>query len=195
MRKEQLDGGDVFVIHDFFTPQECAAAIARSESSRFEEATITTWAGPVMDKGVRDNARAIIDDVEEAARLFERARPMLPAVLTRRWQLCGFNERWRYYRYDPGERFFLHFDVHFARGSEEKSQMTFMVYLNDDFAGGETNFYTREQECYLSVRPVAGRALVFVHWKLHEGAAVLRGRKYVQRTDVMFRRLEVARDS
>src|SRR5262245_58346895 len=46
MRKEQLDGDDVFVIHDFFTPAECAVAIARSEASGFDEAPITTSAGP-----------------------------------------------------------------------------------------------------------------------------------------------------
>jgi hypothetical protein len=195
MRKESLDGDDVFVIHDFFTPAECDAAVARSESSGYEEATITTSAGQVMNKGIRDNARAIIDDPAEAARLFERARPLLPAVVTRRWELVGFNERWRYYRYDPGERFFMHFDGHYSRDNGETSQLTFMIYLNDDFASGETRFYTHLRECYLSVQPVRGTALVFVHWKLHEGAAVLRGRKYVQRTDVMFRRLEVARDS
>lgn len=195
MRKESLDADDVFVIHDFFSPEECDSAIARSESSGFEEATITTSAGPVMNKGMRDNARAIIDDPAEAEALFVRARPFLPAVVTRRWELVGFNERWRYYRYDPGERFFLHFDGHYSRDNGEQSQMTFMIYLNEDFAGGETNFYTHRQEQYLSVRPLRGMALAFVHWKLHEGAQVLRGRKYVQRTDVMFRRLEVARDA
>jgi prolyl 4-hydroxylase len=63
-----------------------------------------------------------------------------------------------------------------------------MIYLNDDFSGGETNFYALEVP-YLSVKPVSGMVLVFVHHKLHEGAAVVRGRKYVQRTDVMFRRV------
>jgi hypothetical protein len=195
MRKEQLDGDGVFVIHDFFTEEECAAAVARSEAAGYEEAPITTAAGPVMNKGVRDNARAMIDDPDEAARLFERARPLLPRVVGRRWELCGFNERWRYYRYDPGERFAPHSDGSFMRSDDERSQMTFMVYLNDDFAGGETNFLTWDGAALLSVRPVCGMALVFVHWKVHEGAAVLRGRKYVQRTDVMFRRLEVERDS
>lgn len=194
MRKESL-GDDVFVIHDFFTPEECDAAIARSESSGYEEATITTAAGQVMNKGIRDNARAIIDDPTEASRLFERARPLLPQVVTRRWELVGFNERWRYYRYDPGERFAPHSDGSFMRSDDERSQVTFMVYLNDDFAGGETNFLTWAGDVLLSVRPARGVALVFVHWKVHEGAAVLRGRKYVQRTDVMFRRLEVARAS
>ena len=62
-----------------------------------------------------------------------------------------------------------------------------MIYLNEDFDGGETNFYFLSQEPVLSVRPVRGQALVFAHWKLHEGAEVLRGRKYVLRTDVMYR--------
>ena len=64
-----------------------------------------------------------------------------------------------------------------------------MVYLNDDFEGGATNFYYLAGVPYLSVRPVCGQALVFVHWKLHEGAPVERGRKYVLRTDVMCRRI------
>lgn len=195
MRKEQLDADDVFVVHDFFSADECDAAVARAEAAGFEEATITTSAGPVMNKGMRDNARAILDDPDEAARLYERARPFLPAVVLRQWELSGFNERWRFYRYDPGERFEMHFDGSYARDHDEKSQVTFMVYLNDDFAGGETNFYDRSMGCYLTVRPVRGMALAFVHWKLHEGAAVLRGRKYVQRTDVMFRRLEVPHEA
>jgi hypothetical protein len=185
MHRELLDGVAVFLIHDFFTPAECEAAIARAESAGFEEATITSMGGAVMNKGIRNNARLMVDDVELTARLFERARPLLPEHPLSRWQVTGFNERWRYYRYDPGERFAPHYDGSFVRGEDEKSLLTFMIYLNDDFAGGETNFYFLSEEPYLSVRPVRGQVLVFVHWKLHEGAAVQRGRKYVLRTDVM----------
>ena len=188
MHRELLDGEDIFVIHDFFTPAECDAAIARAETAGFEEATITTAGGAVLNKGIRNNARLIVDDFDLAARLFERARPLLPVRPLPRWELSGFNERWRYYRYDPGERFAPHYDGSFIRDEDERSQLTFMIYLNDDFAGGETNFYFLAREPYLSVRPVRGQALVFVHWKLHEGAEVLRGRKYVLRTDVMCRR-------
>jgi prolyl 4-hydroxylase len=97
MRKELLDGEDIFVIHDFFTPAECADAIARAESSGFDEAPITTAAGPVMARGVRDNARVMIDDAETAVRLFESARPHLPARLRGGWELAGFNERCGYF--------------------------------------------------------------------------------------------------
>ena len=37
------------------------------------------------------------------------------------------------------------------------------------------------------MRPEWGKALVFYHRQLHEGLPVVRGRKYVLRTDVMYR--------
>jgi len=61
-----------------------------------------------------------------------------------------------------------------------------MVYLNDDFTGGETIFYTEPGTVRLSVRPERGLALIFVHRQWHAGAPVLAGRKYVLRTDVMY---------
>jgi hypothetical protein len=42
----------------------------------------------------------------------------------------------------------------------------------------------------LRVRPATGLALVFMHRQLHEGAEVVRGRKYVLRTDVMYQRAQ-----
>jgi prolyl 4-hydroxylase len=42
----------------------------------------------------------------------------------------------------------------------------------------------------LKVRPELGKALVFYHPQLHEGMPVVKGRKYVLRTDVMFRQAE-----
>ncbi|HEY1191131.1 MAG TPA: 2OG-Fe(II) oxygenase, partial [Gemmata sp.] len=75
----------------------------------------------------------------------------------------------------------------------QASELTFLIYLNDDFTGGSTNFY-RDFETYLQfgaeprlrVRPVRGTALVFRHRQLHEGGVVESGRKYVLRTDVMY---------
>ena len=42
------------------------------------------------------------------------------------------------------------------------------------------------QELHVTVRPERGMALGFVHLQLHEGAPVVRGQKYVLRTDVMY---------
>jgi hypothetical protein len=74
------------------------------------------------------------------------------------------------------------------RGEAEESRLTFMVYLSEVEEGGETNFYRTGRALQFAVRPSAGKALVFDHRRLHEGAAVRKGRKYVLRTDVMYRR-------
>lgn len=183
MHKESLVGDTIFLIHDFLSPEECAAFINRSEELGYLDAPITTSGGFVMRKDVRDNERVIVDDVNLAAQWFERARPFLVDTWMY-WKLAGLNERFRYYRYDVGQRFAAHTDGYFERDNGERSQFTIMVYLNGDCTGGTTNFYLGER--VLRVQPQAGAALVFVHKYLHEGAPVESGRKYVLRTDVMY---------
>ena len=97
------------------------------------------------------------------------------------WRPHGLNERLRFYRYTPGQHFRWHLDGAFQRSPRERSRWTFMVYLNDDFDGGGTDF-----EDGVTVRPVTGAALVFAHGLRHQGAEVTRGTKYVLRSDVMF---------
>jgi predicted 2-oxoglutarate/Fe(II)-dependent dioxygenase YbiX len=138
-----------------------------------------------MRKDVRDNARVMIDDQALAASLWERARPFVQAEWFG-WHAVGLNERFRYYRYDPGQRFDRHTDGYFERDNGERSHFTFMVYLNDDFEGGNTTFY--ESRVPLHVRPETGKALLFYHRQVHEGRPVVRGRKYVLRSDIMYRR-------
>ena len=187
MTKESLDADSIFVIRDFLSPEECDAFVAQSERAGYEEATISTAAGFVMNKEVRDNARLIRDDANLAARLWERARPFVPGRI-RNWQSVGLNERFRYYRYDVGQTFKPHLDGCFRRDNGEQSLLTFLVYLNDHFSGGETKFYFFNGAPRLEVKPERGTALVFVHRQLHEGAPVLQGRKYALRTDVIYAR-------
>ena len=185
MIKESLNGDSIFVIRSFATTSECDGFIAQSETSGYVEATITTATGSVMNRDIRNNARLIHDDRELAARLWQRAKPFLPDRIGE-WRAMGFNERFRYYRYDPGQQFAPHGDGSFRRENGEESQLTFMVYLNDDFTGGETVFYADPGTVRVSVRPERGMALIFIHRQWHAGAPVLTGRKYVLRTDVMY---------
>ena len=75
-------------------------------------------------------------------------------------------------------------DGAFVRDEREESLLTFMVYLNEGFAGGDTRFYDYD----VSVTPRTGMALLFQHFTLHEGCSVTAGVKYALRTDVMYRR-------
>jgi hypothetical protein len=186
--KQALDGDNLFVIHHFFSREECMCLIARSEALGYEEAPITTAGGFVMVKELRDNARVMLDDQNLAAELWVRARDFLPGRLDN-WEVVGLNERFRFYRYDSEEKFAPHYDGYFQRDNGERSQLTFMVYLNEVTEGGATNFYCRDGRPRWQVRPECGKALVFKHLQLHEGAPVVRGRKYVLRTDVMYQRV------
>ena len=180
---DSLDGMAplVFTIADVFGPAECDAAIARAEQIGFDAAPITTGTGFVMRPEVRNNDRAMFDDVELAAELFGRIRDMLPRRMCGR-RPVGVNERFRCYRYMPGQQFKAHYDGAFQRTARERSELTLMIYLNDGFTGGGTSFLDFD----VDVAPRRGMALLFQHEVLHEGCAVESGVKYVLRSDVMY---------
>lgn len=192
-RKESLgDRDDLFVVHDFLSEAECEYYTTLSESVGYGDAPISTMGGPVMRKDIRNNDRVMIDDARIATEMWDRLRPFFPARV-QFWLPCGLNERWRFYRYDPGQQFDWHFDGAYERSPLERSAFTFMIYLNGGVAGGATEFNLKSRggvqndDPVVRVRPEAGKALVFTHRVLHRGAPVEVGRKYVMRTDVMCR--------
>jgi hypothetical protein len=193
MQKELVNNlEEVFVVRGFLSPAECEQHIARAEAAGFGDAPINTFGGPVVYKAMRNNDRVMLDDPGLAGELWERLRPLVPPRRGQ-WHAAGLNERLRFYRYDPGQRFAWHFDGAFERSPTEVSALTFMVYLNDGFEGGTTEFDFRvavavgERDEIARVVPETGMALVFAHRIYHQGAPVTSGRKYVLRSDVMYR--------
>ena len=176
----------VFTVEGVMTPAECAALVARIEELGPEAAPITTPRGFVMRPDIRNNTRVIFDDHALASDLFGRLLPELPRRM-RGLDAVGANERFRCYRYEPGQRFAPHFDGAYFRPNSglyaEGSQLSILFYLNSDFSGGETALIDYE----VVVQPRRGSMLAFQHAMLHEGRAVRAGTKYVLRTDAMYR--------
>lgn len=170
----------IYVIKNLYSPNLCAAYVLLSERTGYEPAPINTSHGVMRNENIRNNARVILDDEELADEVWQVAAPHLPSNLYGRKPL-GLNERIRFYRYDVGEKFEVHVDGYYQRPNGEQSLLTFMLYLNEEFEGGETNFMNG-----VSVKPETGMILAFQHSLYHEGAAVTKGRKYVLRSDVMF---------
>ncbi len=68
-----------------------------------------------------------------------------------------------------------------------------MLYLNDKFTGGHTQFLYKQSngvsKVVANIKPRTGSVVIFTQDALHEGLPVNTGCKYIMRTDIMFRRV------
>lgn len=178
MKRQSIREG-VFTVAGVLSSDECTELVALAECHGFEIATINTYHGAEVDPDFRNNDRVILDDQALANQLWVRISSVVPSLLAGR-QARGVNERFRFYRYLPGQKFSWHTDGYFERENGERSLLTFMVYLNEGYEGGATEF--------VSARVVGetGMGLFFEHQLSHQGAEVITGIKYVLRSDVMY---------
>ncbi|WPV16659.1 hypothetical protein CLAFUW4_07625 [Fulvia fulva] len=197
------------LIKDVLSPEECSSMIAAGETMGF-----------IPDAPIRQdedtsilahNFYWIVDQVFHD-RLWERVSPFVPESVTGR-QVRGVNRRFRVYRYVPGAEYRCHIDGAWPPSgldpitdtyqydaspphALQSSLYTFLIYLNDDFRGGETTFFLPSggREGVITaypVQPIMGSVAVFPHGEakgalLHEGTGVVEGTKYVIRTDVEY---------
>ncbi len=130
-------------------------------------------------------------------------------------QPLGINARFRFYRYSQGDYFEEHTDGAWPGSRvvdgrllvnaypDRYSMMTFLLFLNDDFEGGETRFFVPVEDRHsptrqssdeieiVDVRTPRGAALCFPHGMhllhcVHSSRPITRGVKYIIRTDMLF---------
>jgi hypothetical protein len=127
----------------------------------------------------------------------------------REWSIAGCVDRLRFYKYKKNEEYPEHMDGSYSRtvthnndlkqSYKQHSFLTLLIYLNDDFEGGETKFFPDKQHCRFlrdienkqpvhTIEPKQGMALINIHNILHEGSKVQSGIKYVLRTDILYQR-------
>ena len=173
---------DVFVIEEFLSNQECKNLIAIAEEIGFEEAKVQVEKGvETLMKSIRNNERILYKNEQLAFELFEKSKDFLVKE-TENGTLLNLNEMFRFYKYNQGQRFKMHRDGNYVRNECEISYYTFMIYLNDNYEGGETEFQN-----LFSIIPKQGDLLVFHHPIKHEGKALISDIKYVLRSDVMYK--------
>ncbi len=167
-----------FLIPGFLDKTACLQLIALAESHGFHAADVRTTSGTTSMPTVRNNDKVLVESPAWVATLWDRLRGCdLPLLDNER--AYGLPRQLRFYRYGPGQRFKMHKDGPW-REVGLTSKLTFLVYLNDDFSGGATDFKD------ITVRPQTGTALLFIHDTWHEGAAVTEGTKYVLRSDILY---------
>lgn len=182
-----------FKLYNVLSREECAHYIQDSE--RLGYVSLKN----IYSKRYRTNDRRIVMSPELATILWQRIggffREYRAGPADRKfgvepglYEPIGLNECFKFCRYEPGGFFKAHYDSAFQRNREERSLFTVMIYLNSgDFEEGATEFIASDQ-VQERVVPQPGMAVCFYHFHLHQGATVKGGRKYILRTDVMFRR-------
>ncbi|KAJ6115337.1 prolyl 4-hydroxylase [Penicillium sp. IBT 16267x] len=186
---------------------ECKAIIAAGESVNFVPDV------PLREDGdmsvLAHNFYWVIDTTFHDI-LWSRISAYVPPSINGR-MVRGINRRFRVYRYVPGAEYRCHIDGAWPpsgilpddtyvydsspEDNRQSSMYTFLLYLNDEFEGGETTFFMpAAREGTLNaypVRPVMGSVAIFPHGEangalLHEGTGVRKGAKYIIRTDVEY---------
>jgi len=177
--KVHIYSDKAFSIYGFMDSRDCAAFISQSEDKGYEDAKINDGRTQSKNLSVRNNSRIIFDDETLALSLWSKLKPFVPTNLDG-WTPLRVNERFRFYKYDRFQAFNWHRDLPYKPSSFEMSKLTFMVYLNDNFEGGYTDFED------FKIWPEVGMAAIFHHKLRHAGSAVSRGTKYVLRSDVIY---------
>lgn len=151
-----------------------------------------------------------IADDETCGLLWDRCRALVGADSSGKPAL-GLNARFRFYRYREGDYFGPHTDGAWPGSRivdgrlldnawpDRFSQLTFLLFLADGYAGGATRFYLDrraalrrlEDAQYIDLRTPRGGALCFPHGThpqhcLHASTAITAGTKYILRSDVLF---------
>jgi hypothetical protein len=179
-----------FEIPEFLKPDLCKSIIQRAYDIGFHAATITSEEGTEIATNIRNNDRVIFDDIDFADELWKKVKPHFTQTFMDHKAVC-MNERFRIYRYGPGQFFDWHQDGEFIKDNGLISKFTMMVYLNDGFEGGGTSFadvFSPHVFQDFMICPSIGKALFFHHPLSHRGDPISNGEKYVLRTDVMFAR-------
>lgn len=179
-----------FVLNNVLSEVECRALIQAAEPQHEAEPPSGTTV-----PGVRSQFSN--DDPGLSELIWMRIHDHFPDVLDG-GDVVGLETRWRHARYWPGQSVMAHMDFRHGPREDEcvASRISFTLYLNDNFEGGETAFVTGVKldgshggEFFLN-RPRTGSAVVFyqcIPEFSHTANEVCGGCKSIMRADVLYK--------
>lgn len=94
----------------------------------------------------------------------------------------GINKSFRLYKYFINDEFIEHVDMSTIISDDIRTFYSILIYLNDDYTGGNTKFNNFE------IEPKLGSLVTFPHNQLHSGEKIISGIKYILRGDVIFKK-------
>ena len=88
-------------------------------------------------------------------------------------------------KYIIGDSIEKHIDGNFQL-NDYKSKYTIVIYLNDDYIGGNTTIFLKDFKL-ISIKPLTGKALILQQNIEHQGDIIKKGIKYILRSDLMYK--------
>ena len=182
------------VINNLLTDEFCQSLVDLSEKEGYKEADISYASGPKMNKGYRNNTRVLYRNEDLRLELERLLMPHIPMQfpyiheggIPENLDFIRLSGNFRFYRYEPREDFKKHRDgSHLEEGG--LSLVTVLFYLNTPEEGGETGIYDWSEPDKLLVKAETGKVLWFNHTVAHTGEQVIKGVKYVLRSDFIYK--------
>jgi prolyl 4-hydroxylase len=161
-----------------FSISECAALIAAAQPFLRKSVVVDPNTGQMRADAIRTSDAAMFPWIDETPFVHALNRRLAAASETDVKQ----GEPLQVLRYRPGQEYRPHFDA--IDNAENQRVLTFLVYLNDDYEGGETEFIATG----LKVKGRKGDGLLFRnadmtgardHNSQHAGLPVTAGEKYL----------------
>ena len=191
-----------FQLLNLLSADECERLVELTETIGYlEDAAVS------LPRSIRHNDSATwVADDRTMEILWQRAAPFIDGRDDFAGKAAvGLNARLRFYRYGPGDFFGPHTDGSWPGSrivdgelldnafDDRWSQLTFLLFLTDDFEGGATRFHVNpldHQDC-IDLRTPRGGALCFPHGMhplhcVHASTPIESGSKYIIRSDVLF---------
>ncbi len=176
-----------FVVSNLFSKDDCKSIINKYNAFQSANEKYPTY--------YRNNERQEIIDDTFAEILLTKCIQYIPNEIKLQdesWELQEINPKIRLCRYLKNQYFHRHLDGVHYKSEQEQSFLTFMIYLNDssDFIGGKTLFYKTKyaKKVWVNYQPKIGDIIIFDHSIWHEGERLLKGEKYVLRSDIIYKK-------
>ncbi|UJR12472.1 hypothetical protein I4U23_016647 [Adineta vaga] len=206
------------------TSDECDEIISNINDKNFEDMSNK------YDNEKRNSSRLIVMDDRLGRTLYRRLKfsnkltkliqniTPLGFNVQGEWKINGVNPAMRLNKYKNGDHFSPHKDAQYAPSGDERSLLSLIIYLNDNYENSETKFYFPKNlpksnikgltiaeeiqsydgldegfECVV-VKPKKGFAILFTHNLLHEAMppeisdSRHQNQRLILRTDVLVKR-------
>jgi len=180
------DNYEIKEIDDFLTPQECELITQLSSDKLFKSRVYSATAD--VESNVRDSEQCWLKN--DAHELIRKISERVAAITETKIE---DQEELQVVKYKPGGYYRPHYDACDWRkencdrfnGDKGPRFITFIIYLNDDFECGETEFVNLQKK----FQPIERASILFYSldkkreqchpYSLHQGNPVILGNKYI----------------